>query len=158
MSAIDENWERWIWASVIKWMTDHITAHNPTWYVFVEGTERDTGDKAVFIELRLDGPQYKLRQGNTRVYVEVDTLISVQLNNKKLYTQNQLAGAVASIMDNYIPVYKLGNLAGDDGTVSIGCLRIDDTVGIDTHKFGQIGPKARILQGIVTTKYWIDLQ
>lgn len=153
---IDENWDRWIWASILKYVTDQVAAHDPTWFVFIEGTERDTADKPVYVELRLDGPQYKPLQGFTRVEIELDIEVSVQFN-KQLYDQNRIAGAIAAIVNNYIPVYKYGNLAGDDETVSIGCLRVDDAVGVDTHKYGQIATKTRLLQGTIQTKYWINL-
>ncbi len=155
--VIDSNWERWIYASIFKFLKTQLLALDSTYYIYIEGTERDTNEHPTYLEMRLDGPFYKPFQGFYRVEVELNIEISVQLN-KNLYDQNKIAGHVSRVMDNYIPIYKLGNTSMvDDASVSIGCMRVDDSAGIIAHKYGQIATKTRLLQGTVEAKYWINL-
>lgn len=152
---INENWERWIFASMltfVKAQTDALGYH-----AYIEGSpDRDTSRHDKYIELRIDGPFYKLQQSVIRVEVELNVEISFKVGTR-IYEPNQWSGQVAKILNNYIPVMKYGDEPGDDRTVSIGCLRVDDVNNIISHKYGQIATKTRLLQGTVEAKYWINL-
>lgn len=150
------DWERWIVASLFKFVKDRTDAFSPPYHVFIEGTQRKTSEHPAYLEMRIDGPSYKLWQGFTRVIVQLNIEISYQ-KDRKLYAQNLISGRVAGIMDNYVAVFKLGSEPGDDGS-QIGCLRVDDKIGVVAHKYGQIQPATMLLQGTIEASYWIDLE
>lgn len=153
LPAIDENWDRWIFASVFKYIKTGLPSD---YHVYIEGTERSTNEHPVYLEVRIDGPFYRPHASYYRLEIELNIEISVQLG-RQLYTQNVISGKVATLMENSIPVYKYGNLAGDNANDSIGCLTIDDSAGVIVHRYGQIAPKTRLLQGTVEAKYIINL-
>lgn len=156
LPALDPNWERWIVASIFKFIKDANDALAAPFKLYREGEARKTNTTDPFLELRIDGPKFNLRQSDYRVEVEVNILIQLQMD-KDLYHANKISGQVcASFLPFTIAVLKLGNDPTDDASL-VACLRTDASTGIIAHKYGIIQPSLTVMQGSVGTKYWVDL-
>jgi hypothetical protein len=155
--SYNKNWPRWIEASVLKYVNDNSP---PNSFVYYEGQERKTSNYHAWFEVRIDGPwAHEQSKDYWRLWIELNVLCSVDVG-RDLYAIVRMAGAMGEIMDNIIPVFKLGNGPDDDGAVQIGCLFLDvrEDRGIDIHKFGQIEPKTKLIQASVEARYRIDLE
>jgi hypothetical protein len=130
--------------------------------VFLEGQIRQTSDWDDFIEVRMDGPYWREETKNTftlRVEVNILTQVAI-LPEKNLYTAPTIDGIVAEYLTT-IPVYKLGDEAGDDGT-QIGCLDlVRNPASRDWSKrneFGQVETKTPLRQTTTEAHYEIELK
>lgn len=150
--SFDQNWPRWIKSSVFKFVSD---ANATGLKIFIEGTERKTSDLASYFELRMDGPwSQELSKDYWRLEVEVNVLCSAVLG-KELYAIDRMMGEMTKILDAVIPVKKYG-----DDESQIGCLRLktgDKYGSIESHYYGQIEPKIKLIQATVEARYWIEL-
>jgi hypothetical protein len=151
---IDQNWARWIFASMAK----HFDSLKQGWTFFVEGQHRGTTDElAKHLEFRMDGPWYTELSKNTyRVYCEVNILVHAVMNDTDLYLLLKGLGVVAEAMHAGIPIYKYGDGLEDDDSL-LGCMVLITDVkgkeGVKTYNFGQIHQTAKIHQGTVEGHY-----
>lgn len=156
----NRNWPRWFVASVNK----HFKQMDPVEGVpvFVEGQVRQTSDWDDFIEVRMDGPYWKETTRNKyTLYIEVNILCQVNITpDKNLYTAPTIDGIVAEYLTT-IPVYRLGNEAGDDG-VQIGCLELVRNPALrdwnKRNEFGQVETKTPLRQTTTEAHYEIELE
>jgi hypothetical protein len=149
------NWNRWLRASVIKHFATELAIFNP----HVEGVKRTDMCKDDFCEIRMDGPYFaEISKNVYDVTVEVNILIQTAMTrSKNLYTHEIIGGAVCAAFVT-IPVFKLGQESGDDGT-QIGCLqRMDQPQRpIKVNDFGQIEAATLLRQATVEGHYNIKL-
>lgn len=157
----DPNWQRWIRASVNFYMSEKfksIPAEQQT-YFFAEGFERDTENKADWVECRVDGVfTDKKADGQWHLGVEINLAISFNQDMVNAYRQEILQGYCQSFLVDCICINKIGDLPDDDGT-ELGCLRLlsGRRERIVTSNFGKISPNTRILQSTVEAHYSIYL-
>lgn len=156
----NRNWPRWFGASVNK----HFKPMDPVEGipVFFEGQVRQTFDLDDFIEVRMDGPYWReLNRNEFLLYIEVNILTQVNiLPDKNLYRILTIDGIIAEYLTT-IPVYKLGNEAGDDGS-QIGCLTLVGNPALrdwsKRNEFGQIETKTPLRQTTTEAHYEIELK
>lgn len=154
LPALDPSWERWIQASIVKFVKDACSTNG--YNVYVEGENRKTNLLEAFFELRVDGPKFTDRQSDYRVEVEVNVLVQLQ-QGRDLYKVNKMSGfACATLFPYTLAILKLGNLPGDDQSL-LACLRRDAATGLIAHKYGIVQPSLPTIQASVGTKYWVDL-
>lgn len=157
---MNENWARWVFASVSKYFETACTGVATKFYV--EGEERtikDTEDTT--IEVRMDGPDITdMGAGSYRLYIEVNVLVGVK---KSTDTHNlyRLLGSVQEAMLSNISVYKYGSDTGgvDTGDL-LGCLQLlqNTREKIKTSVFGQIEKNTAIDQATVEGHFEMYLE
>jgi hypothetical protein len=156
---IDQNWSRWIFASMVK----HFDSLKQDWPLHCEGHHLgDNDENAKHLEFRMDGPRYtQLSANEYRIKVEINILASAVMNDSDLYLLLEGLGIAAEAFHNAIPVYKYGDGLGDDGTL-LGCMQLlTDTLGkqgVKTYNFGQIHQTQKIQQGTVEGHYVMFLK
>lgn len=149
---INIKWPRWTTASIVKHFTDNISGVD----VFVEGEERPTNPTNL-VELRIDGPEIReLHQNYFRLYVEINILVQVTIDDTNLYSQEDVIGEVCNAFSNIITVYKKGLDSEDDGSF-VGCYNLitrgRNADGVKVFRFGQIEQDIRILQSTIEGHY-----
>lgn len=149
---INENWSRWIKASIVKHFVDTLTATAP---VFVEGTDRTTATQEDFFEVRLEGPRIKEQTKNNYVLTVLPNIaIQAKLDDVDAYKMQRLMGKVQSIFPKSLAVNRYGDGPPDDGTL-LGCL---DIIGeLRSNYFGQIDNVLRIEQATIEGDFNIYL-
>jgi hypothetical protein len=159
---VNENWARWIHASVAKYLKT--VATNASIVSLCEGLEDrhpDFQNEKERAEIRVSGPfTHELGDGDYHVQVFVNVLVSSMMGGAKdnVFQLNTNLGKFHAAMDAIIPLYKLGPDTGpsgvDDGT-QFGCLRTktgrNDSIRV--MHFGQIDKTNRLRQAIVDAAY-----
>ena len=149
--AYDENWPRWVQASVAFYFKD--VADNNNFKSMVEGLdERDTAfmEAPERLEIRINGPDI-VEQSHNYWHFEVGANILIfshmggQLPNA--YSGTMIAGYMAQAASNPIPVFKFGNGVDDDQSF-IGCLtlRRGSKESVKVFHFGEINREDRLRQ------------
>lgn len=158
---MNENWARWIFASVSKYFETACTGVATKFYV--EGEERlikDTEDTT--IEIRVDGPDITdMGGGQYRLYVEVNVLVGIKksLDSHAIY---RIIGPVQVAMASNIKVYKYGpDTEGVDTSALLGCLQLLQGMNkekIKTSVFGQIEKSTFVEQATVEGHFEMYLE
>jgi hypothetical protein len=143
--SINENWARWILASV----STYFDANRGGLPMFIEGQERDTKDEKSLIELRIDGPWYTERtKGDWRVYVEINVLVQTTMLVRDFHNHHRNMGIVAAAYGD-IQIFRCGDGPDDDDSL-LGCLKLMQNdrkrERVVTSNFGQIEPHIRVQQ------------
>jgi len=153
---IKENVDRWLFASVSKFMYDR--RQNITLYM--EGQARTVTEED-YVQMRYNGPLWNQ-------YNPVDYLLRVEINllvcalmdedTHKIY---KMCGIFENALEESIPTYKYGDTPGVDDQSFLGCLLRQRSGGnqeiIVTH-FGQVSPDVRVMQSTIEAHYLIDLR
>ena len=153
--SLNKNWPRWIRASLAKFISTNLTDYA----LFFEGEERKTNLEDDWVEIRMDGPMAReISRNYYDLVIEVNCLVTCNVD-RRLYTVDQMAGDVASMLDASIPVFKFGDGPDDDANGQIGCLTtiVTDRDGIAIRHFGQLDGKVKLLQAAVEVHYHINL-
>jgi hypothetical protein len=108
---------RWLIASIAEHFrgvaADHVD-------FMIEDEVRDTANLSSWVELRINGPEYKeWSSGSYMIDLEVDLLINVRHDPTNIYHIHDLSGLFESNCDD-IPIYKYGH---DDSFLF--CLPLD---------------------------------
>lgn len=152
MGQVNANWPRWIFASVSK----HFDARRQGLNLFIEGQHRDTSDAGAYIELRIDGPEFREdSKGYWRVFSEINVLVSTPLDDTNFHLHQVNIGIVAAAFTT-INIYKYGTGVLDDQSL-LGCYQlVHDYIGRErliVSNFGQIDPAVKLLQATVEGHY-----
>lgn len=155
----NQNWNKWIVASVIKHFKAKLDAASVT--NFIEGTSSRELDNSEYVEIRVDGPYADERSKNDFILrLEVNLLVQTVIDPTiNIYRHAELQGICMSAM-TIIPVYKLGPEVGDDLS-QIGCLELNTDEPRDhitAHNFGQIETDIKLQQATVEGHYKIELE
>lgn len=155
MSTLNQNWNRWIFASISK----HFDDRRQGLKLFIEGQSRDTSKVKDFIELRVDGPQFtEVSAGYWIIRVEVNILIQSTMDDTNYHRLHSDVGIVAAAMSDIV-VFRYGNGPDDDQSV-MGCLKVRQDLGdrqhIDVFQLGQIAPDIRLEQATVEGHYEME--
>ncbi len=160
--AADENWRRWIHASVGTQLSTVATDAQTPYLVEGINDRHDSFNKAPDrVEIRLNGPYTRQLSGNiylSRVFVNV-LVASVMGETRDPYLYDSLLGKYHKRLSSPIEVLKLGVGGVNDGT-SIGCLHnlTDRSNAVRVIDFGEINPTTRLRQGMVSANYEIELK
>lgn len=139
----DPSLDKWLFGSGAK----HFSTLTP---LVVEGQDAQTDEHNQWFEYRMDGPWDTDRGDDTFVRVEFNILVNVSQDVQNGYKLQEASGLVASLFTLSIPVYKVGDEAGDDPGVQLGCLRLISPVR--TYQFGR-AQSANFYQAMVEAQY-----
>lgn len=115
------NMDRWLVSSIAKHFEDVADGNID---FMVEDQVRDSADLTNWVELRINGPEYKEWSGDEYMLnLEVDLLINVIHNPSNIYQIHEFSGLFESNCDN-IRIYKYGNGPDDDDSF-LFCLPLD---------------------------------
>lgn len=151
---MNENWTRWIWASVRKYMDDN----RDGLYLFYEGDHRLTADIQEFAEVRMDGPRVREPSKNHFVLdVYINILTQCVLSKTDGYAHQRLTGKVMVLFGTCIPIYRYGT-PGDDSKLGDLILQYSRRSGpLRFANFGQIDEKLRLQQSTTEGHYRMTL-
>jgi hypothetical protein len=137
---LNPKWDRWIRASVNKYISDQLALVEPTLKIHPEGApEQDRKGAQDWLEMRMDGPRYDPEPGEWKITVEINILINSIINEQSIYRHREIAGKVAQILSTVIPLMEYG----DDRSMQFGCLQLDS---IATHYYDRVGPDTPLKQ------------
>lgn len=153
---MNENWSRWIIASIGK----HFDEHKKTVPMFIEGQHRNTRELKDFFELRIDGPRFtEVSKDYWHVYVEINTLIQSTMNDSDYHRIERTLGTILVAFSN-IYVYRLGDGLSDNQSL-LGCLKLIQNEGkreyLQVYRLGQIEKTDQIVQAVVEGHYKMEL-
>jgi len=152
---MNENWNRWIYASIAKHFNTTIAVPNSL-YMYIAGRSDDTGKHDEFIELRISPIQTtEISKNNYRINVKIDILYSVQLVPEDGFRAQTVAGLIETAITD-ICVYKYGKKPGDDGSL-LGGLQLQRQP-VESNCFGQISSDTRLIQGAVSASLQMTLK
>lgn len=157
----DENWPRWILASVSDHFATRAAALTPVVPLFIEGQTRLDREGKNLYELRMDGPRTMPSSGGCfTLRVEINVLIHTVLDDQEYHDHHQNIGQVQKMFENVINVYKYGDRVPDDQTY-LGCLQLQidkrSRDFLEANNFGQINEATKIQQATVEGHYEITL-
>jgi len=149
---MNENWTRWIFASMTKYISEHLTTAS-----VIEGQIKSALlDESDHIEIRLDGPIYSNpSKGSWEAYVEINLLIQSVINETDLHNLERIIGECTIALATIIPIYKYGNGVEDDGSL-LGCMKLfSNRKGEDVivSRFGQLRSSIKLIQAMVECHY-----
>ena len=152
----NENWPRWIAASIQQHFIDTVDASLP---IFIEGQEKTVDEDEDFIELRIDGPNCtQLSKNDHNLYVEVNVLIQSHMNETDFHMIHKDVGKVLVAFTDIL-IYKYGDNPGDDDSFIV-CLRLlqGGKEAVRTAHFGQIDPDKKLIQSTVEGHFEMDIE
>lgn len=145
---MNENWPRWIKASINKFFSDRKTTLN----FYYEGQERNTSGLPNWCELRLNGPfSEECSRNYWKIHIDVNILIANILDRNDLYKLDRLIGKVTNIYEVCIPIYK----KGFDPEIDTNALleTMQRVSSIETDNYGIVDPETRLEHSIVQARY-----
>ena len=152
---MNENWPRWIFASVSK----HFNDNTDTLDIIYEGQKKSAEfEETDLIEFRMDGPFFfNISKGLWSAKIEVNILIQSAIDNADFHKIYRYVGIVSAAFTPIV-IYKYGDGVDDDDS-QIGCFNlIQDTREVLTiNHFGQIDPAKQLLQATVEGHYNVQL-
>lgn len=157
MATINYNWPRWIYASVNK----HFDDRKGTLPLYIEGKHRATTKPKKYLELRMDGPTWiQPSNGYFKGSVQVNTLLTVALDDKDYHDPYRVAGLVQAMYTPTIDVFKFGDGVDDDQS-HLGCLVLQQNSEkrdfLELNWFGIIDTDDPLVQATVEGHYRIEL-
>lgn len=148
---INQNWNRWIFASLAVYFKDSISDDI---VVVIEGQQKqEEGDH---VEFRMNGPDW-LRESKTtcRGDVVVNLLVHCVPDASDYHKIYRMVGVVEAAVGMCIPIKKYGNQQDDDENVIIGqlILQRNGDKDIDTTHYGQYAPDVPVIESTVEALY-----
>lgn len=156
----DPNWQRWVFASLAKYVKGIATDLNiPSLVLGFEEEDAPYKNAADRAEIRITGLSSR---EPTNEYAMLTADVTVVLHSqigdtKNRYTVMNYAGAFAEALDMDVAIYKLGNGMYDDH--SFLCCMIPMTgrnEGIRVLQFAQL-PTVRATQTVVAVRYRAEI-
>jgi hypothetical protein len=148
---MNENWPRWIMASIAEYF--RVAVATIPLPLLVDGIDEREAEKLHYdhAELRITGPYItELSRNYFRILVDVNVLLTELMDKPNAFDLQTWCGIVAKAMDGPINIYKYGEETGDDGSW-VFCLtplngRIEPNRILH---FGQLGRTDRIRQSMI---------
>lgn len=159
MPLPDENWPRWIAASVANHFSTFVGGLGLP--LLVEGSddrEAETLRARSHVELRLHGPETKeISHGYFQLFIEINLLLTEFISGtRNVYDFVQHCGQIQKSASGVIPVYRYGLDSGgvDDGT-HVGCFHPDPNrnEAVTVFHFGEIDRVRHVRQSAVDGRY-----
>lgn len=155
MVAVNPNWARWIFASVMT----HLKAVQNQHPFLIEGVDQRTDTilrSPLWAEARLTGPFAIPLQGEYRLTIDTNVLLTANPSSEP-YELNRLAGLYQKALSEPIPVWNYGSLTGDyvpsdpSTKVLLGCLspKPGKAEPISVFHFGKIENTTEVRQSLV---------
>lgn len=131
--VVNENWNRWVFASIAKHLHDAATlADIPLVIHTLDKQSADWKAATTNAEVTIIGPSFRPGTLSTRVRVGVFVIVSSHLTTNN-YGHIDAVGAIATSLHKCIDVKDFGTGIGDTGLLEIGVLnraRGDTEVGV----------------------------
>jgi hypothetical protein len=156
---MDENWPRWIMASVAKYFSD--TALTIPLPLLVDGIDEREEEQLHYdhAELRVSGPHpTELSKDYFKLLVDINVLLTELMDRPNAYDLQTWCGIMAKAMEGPINIYKYGNETGDDSSW-VFCLTPFNS-RIEPNRilhFGQLGKIDRIRQSMIDGHFIVYL-
>jgi hypothetical protein len=153
---VNQNWNRWIFASVAKYFKDRLASTNIP-FLIEGGQAKADGDS---YEVRMSGPIWvQMSPKQWRGTIVINILVKATKDEADLQKIYKMVGPAESAFSVTIPVLTYGSVNGDNPPQSIGCLELikKGEGDLRTTHFGQIIPETPLLQSTVEAHYKIDL-
>lgn len=153
---LNEDWARWITSSIEQ----HFITNLSGLYTYLEGMERFTEGRLEWVEVRVDGPDFKeIVSGQWYGRLEINLAIVMTLNPRDGQKMTRLIGQVQKSFTKSIAVHKYGDQDQDDQSY-LGCLQllVGEHESIRTSKSGIVEPRTPITQATVEAHYDIYLE
>lgn len=152
---MNENWTRWIMASIAKYFSDTCIAIPLP--LLVDGIDEREEESLHFdhAELRITGPSInELSKNYFRVLVDINVLITELMDQTNAYKLQTWCGKISNAMNGPINIYKYGGEIGDDSSY-VMCLRPinGDNDPNNILHFGQLGKVDRLRQSMIDGKF-----
>lgn len=149
MSAPNQNWPRWIFASFAK----HFDSKKQTVNLYIEHTDRDTAQLVDFAEFRLDGPRMtEWTAGQWKLEVTVNVLIQSTMDDRDAYKLFKTIGIMCAAFTNSISVFKYG-----DDSAFLTCFQQNQNEPVRINNFGIIDEVTRKQQATIECRYRAEL-
>jgi len=145
----NENWPRWVFASISQYFYDNRQGIE----FLVEGQVHNKTEFKDTMELRIDGPYAtEISKDYWKLYSEVNVLLTSKMD-LDLYRIHRNTGIVAAIFTP-LQIFKYGTGPGDDQSL-LGCMTLlqEYRNTIQISHFGQIEPNVELLQATVEGHY-----
>ena len=157
MAVGNENWDRWIFATMSK---DFNTVFAADFEIFIEGTHRGLPENTELLEFRLNGPQRRQPSlGYFILLVQINILVRSYMDDDDFHKIRRNVGKVTNwLADNHC-IFRYGDGVVDDDTL-LGELHLQNRAKSDpvqVNHFGQIDPKYRIEEATVEAEFEIHL-
>lgn len=154
---MNENWPRWIFASISK----HFNSKKGDCELTVQGTDTvDLQKLKELAELNYTGPLFEEESINYwRADIIVLIAIIVKRTDNNFHRIHQLSGRFGKAFDRCIPVMKYGDGPDDDPLTQVGYLQIVDRNNstIEVENLGQPDPDLPLEEVHVSGHYKIYL-
>jgi hypothetical protein len=154
---MNENWPRWIFASVSK----HFSLNVGDLPIFYEGHKRSAEFlESDLIEFRMDGPYFLLvSRGLWTATIEVNILLQTSIDDNDFHKIHRNVGIVAKAFTDII-IYRYGEGIDDDDSY-LSCLGLMQSDRkrelLSINHFGQIDPSKQLMQATVEGHYKAEL-
>lgn len=132
---------RWITASIAKYLTDNLNGI----LVYIQNDKRQTETVAIWVEIRIRGPEYTEFGNAIDLTLGLNVLVNVVPDGSNSYTMQDYTGIVGALFSN-IPIFRYGLDVQSDAT-QIGCLQLDGKVKI--RDYGRPDVQTNLLQSTV---------
>lgn len=156
MIVKNTNWQRWIYASIDKYIKEACVALTTPLALYIEGEYRVIPDSAQdWAELRVNGPVWHsgTNDDTKAEQIEINMYVLSKLNSTNNQRIHSNLGAVAKMLENTIPILKLG-VGMDDDQSLLTCLQLDKD--IKTQFLGQVNPTTQLVRGYVEATYFAN--
>lgn len=155
---MNQNWARWIFASVSYFFDRQRGSLD----MFVEGTDKmGRRQEKDYLEFRLNGPYgTEIARAQWKLVFDVNILVCSIRDQKDIHRIYRNAGIVTSMFKGEIPIYKMGDGSEDNNSVLLGCAVLETegrAGGIYVDHYGQLDPALPVLQATVEAGYKIYL-
>lgn len=153
---IDPNLARWTFASVVTHLK--AVATTDSHLAIVEGVDEKTDsilEAPIWAEIRMTGPFVQQQQGQYRVNVDANVLITCN-SDARGYEISRIAGLYQEALSTPIPVWNFGDQPGDwvegdeETQVLLGCLSAKPgrAESVAVFHFGQIEKTDKVRQAL----------
>jgi|SRR6516164_3271025 hypothetical protein len=151
----NQDWVRWIWASVSKWFDDRKQGT----VLYLDGFDIDQVPPKDCAELRMNGPfMINPSRNYWHMDIEINILLQITPDNEDAHKLWRYAGIYINAMAGEIPVYKYGDGIQDDQSL-LGCLRIRPEKGeeIVLANFGRVDPDIEQFRSGLSAFYRLEI-
>jgi hypothetical protein len=148
-SVVNENWERWIIASLSKYLSENITN-----FALENEDQEENSDKDNRVELLLEGPVITERHNEWHFGYNILLKCSVFKDDRDIHKLPKLTGAVSKLLLPGIEIKKWE--VGEEAPDTLGCLSRVEKIRIT--QLGSPKNKTSKFEALVEAPYEILLK
>jgi hypothetical protein len=140
---MDENLDRWIWASLTK----HFDAYKQSYQFLPQGYDRIEQYSDSF-QLRINGPKINNITNNySEIEIGINMLVTTIKDETDDHKVHRLVGTIGKGFTNSIEIREYG----DNSNLLLGCFELNSEITI-TH-FGAMENTTNVLQSTIEADY-----